>query len=210
MVLIFDLGGGTFDVTLLRIVDGDFTVLATKGDTALGGADVDALIMGWCGAEYARRRGPGEGGAEEKKGGKKGDKKGKDGKGGAGVDDGGVGAFVEATRIDVADFAVACERAKITLSTQDFTDINLWIQDEDDKTGGGKDKDGKGKKGKESKKLAKKGGGAGGDKEGRKFVCKLSRERLERMCRDNIFQVRNRAHLIVCVLCLLCCTYCVQ
>ena len=66
------------------------------------------------------------------------------------------------------------------------------------KRGGGTDTDGKGKKGKESEKLAKKGGGAGGDEEGRKCV-------LEGMCRDNIFQVRNRAHLIVCVLCVLCC-----
>ena len=53
--------------------------------------------------------------------------------------------------------------------------------------------------------MAKKGGGARGDKEGRKCVYKLPRERLEGMCRDNIFQVRNRAHLIVCVLCILCC-----
>lgn len=44
-VLVYDLGGGTFDVSILKIEDGVFEVLATKGDTALGGDDIDRAIM---------------------------------------------------------------------------------------------------------------------------------------------------------------------
>jgi len=44
-VLVFDLGGGTFDVTLLTIDNGIFEVLATNGDTHLGGSDIDQKIM---------------------------------------------------------------------------------------------------------------------------------------------------------------------
>ena len=44
-VLIFDLGGGTFDVSLLTIEDGIFEVLATNGDTHLGGEDFDQRVM---------------------------------------------------------------------------------------------------------------------------------------------------------------------
>ena len=44
-VLVFDLGGGTFDVTLLTIDNGVFEVLATNGDTHLGGEDFDQRIM---------------------------------------------------------------------------------------------------------------------------------------------------------------------
>merc|ERR1712176_38080 len=43
-VLIFDLGGGTFDVSLLSIDDGVFEVLATSGDTHLGGEDFDQRV----------------------------------------------------------------------------------------------------------------------------------------------------------------------
>ena len=46
-VLIYDLGGGTFDVSLLSIEDGVFEVKATSGDTHLGGEDFDARIMSW-------------------------------------------------------------------------------------------------------------------------------------------------------------------
>ncbi len=49
-VVVFDLGGGTFDVTVLAIEDGVFRVLATAGDTHLGGDDFDQLL-----AELARR-----------------------------------------------------------------------------------------------------------------------------------------------------------
>ena len=46
-VLIYDLGGGTFDVSLLSIEDGVFEVKATSGDTHLGGEDFDARIIAW-------------------------------------------------------------------------------------------------------------------------------------------------------------------
>lgn len=46
-VVIFDLGGGTFDVSVLRLNKGVFEVLATAGDTALGGDDMDAAIAHW-------------------------------------------------------------------------------------------------------------------------------------------------------------------
>ncbi len=46
-VIIFDLGGGTFDVSLMRLGKGVFEVLATGGDTALGGDDFDRTIMHW-------------------------------------------------------------------------------------------------------------------------------------------------------------------
>ncbi|KAL9183387.1 hypothetical protein ACHAXT_005174 [Thalassiosira profunda] len=46
-VLVFDLGGGTFDVTLLTIDNGIFEVLATNGDTHLGGSDVDQTVMSY-------------------------------------------------------------------------------------------------------------------------------------------------------------------
>ncbi len=46
-VIIFDLGGGTFDVSLMRLEKGVFEVLATGGDTALGGDDFDRAIMYW-------------------------------------------------------------------------------------------------------------------------------------------------------------------
>lgn len=47
-VLIFDLGGGTFDVSLLQIDDGVFEVKATAGDTHLGGEDFDNKLVDYC------------------------------------------------------------------------------------------------------------------------------------------------------------------
>ncbi|WP_194788975.1 Fe-S protein assembly chaperone HscA [Pseudomonas sp. UFMG81] len=47
VVAIFDLGGGTFDISILRLTAGVFEVLATGGDTALGGDDFDHAIAGW-------------------------------------------------------------------------------------------------------------------------------------------------------------------
>ncbi|MDJ0741640.1 MAG: Fe-S protein assembly chaperone HscA [Gammaproteobacteria bacterium] len=44
---IYDLGGGTFDVSILRLHNGVFEVMATGGDTALGGDDFDAAVAGW-------------------------------------------------------------------------------------------------------------------------------------------------------------------
>lgn len=55
IILVFDLGGGTFDVTVLRMSGGDATVLATRGDNALGGRDFDELIQRHL-LEEARRR----------------------------------------------------------------------------------------------------------------------------------------------------------
>ena len=46
-VLVFDLGGGTFDVSILDLADGTFEVLATAGDNHLGGDDYDAVIVNW-------------------------------------------------------------------------------------------------------------------------------------------------------------------
>jgi L1 cell adhesion molecule like protein len=54
-VLIFDLGGGTFDVSLLSIDDGVFEVKATAGDTHLGGEDFDNSIVDWCVQEFGKK-----------------------------------------------------------------------------------------------------------------------------------------------------------
>ncbi|HEY2995412.1 MAG TPA: molecular chaperone DnaK [Methylomirabilota bacterium] len=47
MIAVYDLGGGTFDISLLRVKDGIFEVLATNGDTHLGGDDFDRVLMLW-------------------------------------------------------------------------------------------------------------------------------------------------------------------
>ncbi|KAL2125145.1 hypothetical protein VTJ04DRAFT_1510 [Mycothermus thermophilus] len=54
-VLIYDLGGGTFDVSLLHIQGGVFTVKATAGDTHLGGQDFDTNLLEYCKKEFQRR-----------------------------------------------------------------------------------------------------------------------------------------------------------
>merc|ERR1712156_535106 len=56
-VLIFDLGGGTFDVSLLNIDDGVFEVLATAGDTHLGGEDFDNRLVDFCVNDFKRKTG---------------------------------------------------------------------------------------------------------------------------------------------------------
>ena len=56
-VLIFDLGGGTFDVSLLTIEDGVFEVKATAGDTHLGGEDFDNKIVEYCTADFMKKTG---------------------------------------------------------------------------------------------------------------------------------------------------------
>merc|ERR1712038_382387 len=56
-VLIFDLGGGTFDVSLLNIDDGVFEVLATAGDTHLGGEDFDNRLVDFCVKDFKRKTG---------------------------------------------------------------------------------------------------------------------------------------------------------
>lgn len=53
--MIFDLGGGTFDVSLLSIDEGIFEVRATAGDTHLGGEDFDTLLVEYCTSEFFRK-----------------------------------------------------------------------------------------------------------------------------------------------------------
>lgn len=56
-IAVFDLGGGTFDVSILEIGDGVFEVLATNGDTHLGGDDFDQCIMKWMIEEFKKENG---------------------------------------------------------------------------------------------------------------------------------------------------------
>jgi molecular chaperone DnaK len=56
-ILVFDLGGGTFDVSLLEIGDGVFEVKATKGDNRLGGDDWDARIVDWLVKQFKNKNG---------------------------------------------------------------------------------------------------------------------------------------------------------
>jgi len=56
-VMIFDLGGGTFDVSLLEISDGVFEVLATAGNNRLGGDDFDQRIIEWIASEFKKDSG---------------------------------------------------------------------------------------------------------------------------------------------------------
>ena len=56
-IMVFDLGGGTFDVSLLEISDGVFEVLATAGNNRLGGDDFDARVIDWIADTFARENG---------------------------------------------------------------------------------------------------------------------------------------------------------
>ncbi len=56
-ILVFDLGGGTFDVSILEVGDGVFEVKATSGDTQLGGNDFDRRIVDWLADEFLAREG---------------------------------------------------------------------------------------------------------------------------------------------------------
>jgi molecular chaperone DnaK len=56
-ILVFDLGGGTFDVSILDVGDGVFEVKATSGDTHLGGDDFDKRIVDWLATEFQRENG---------------------------------------------------------------------------------------------------------------------------------------------------------
>ena len=56
-IMVFDLGGGTFDVSLLEISDGVFEVLATNGDTRLGGDDFDQRVIDWMAEAFKRENG---------------------------------------------------------------------------------------------------------------------------------------------------------
>src|SRR5450432_968849 len=56
-IAVYDLGGGTFDISVLEIGDGVFEVKATNGDTHLGGDDIDQLVMDWLVAEFKKDQG---------------------------------------------------------------------------------------------------------------------------------------------------------
>ncbi|HTW86035.1 MAG TPA: molecular chaperone DnaK [Candidatus Sulfotelmatobacter sp.] len=56
-ILVWDLGGGTFDVSILEVGDGVFEVKATNGDTHLGGDDYDARIVDWLVTEFRKDQG---------------------------------------------------------------------------------------------------------------------------------------------------------
>ena len=56
-ILVFDLGGGTLDVTLMDFGEGVFEVMSTSGDTQLGGTDMDNAVTEWIAAEFQRESG---------------------------------------------------------------------------------------------------------------------------------------------------------
>ena len=56
-IMVFDLGGGTFDVSILEISDGVFEVLATNGDTHLGGDDFDQRVIDWMADKFKAENG---------------------------------------------------------------------------------------------------------------------------------------------------------
>ncbi|MEO8216147.1 MAG: molecular chaperone DnaK [Acidobacteriota bacterium] len=57
VIAVYDLGGGTFDISILKLEDGLFEVLSTSGDTYLGGEDFDRRIMDWLIAEFLSETG---------------------------------------------------------------------------------------------------------------------------------------------------------
>jgi len=56
-ILVFDLGGGTFDVSILEVGEGVFEVKATSGDTHLGGDDLDKKLVDWIAGEFKKEQG---------------------------------------------------------------------------------------------------------------------------------------------------------
>ncbi len=56
-IVVYDFGGGTFDVSILEIGDGVFEVLSTNGDTQLGGDDIDQIIIDWLISEFKKDQG---------------------------------------------------------------------------------------------------------------------------------------------------------
>lgn len=56
-IMVYDLGGGTFDVSILEIGDGVFEVLATSGNNRLGGDDFDQRVIDWMAAEFLKENG---------------------------------------------------------------------------------------------------------------------------------------------------------
>jgi Fe-S protein assembly chaperone HscA len=57
IIAVYDLGGGTFDISILRVKDGVFEVLATNGNTHLGGDDFDQALVDWIAADIHARHG---------------------------------------------------------------------------------------------------------------------------------------------------------
>jgi L1 cell adhesion molecule like protein len=94
-VLIFDMGGGTFDVSLLSIDDGIFEVKSTAGNTHLGGEDIDSRLVKHCLQDFKRKN--------------------------RGVDM----AEVEGNKRSLRRLRTACERAKRTLSSSTSASIEL-------------------------------------------------------------------------------------
>lgn len=56
-VLVFDFGGGTFDISILSIAEGVIDVQATRGDMNLGGRDLDEIIVSYCIVEFKKSHG---------------------------------------------------------------------------------------------------------------------------------------------------------
>ncbi len=56
-LLVYDFGGGTFDVTIMKVQNREFTILATDGDAKLGGKDIDGRLVKWFAEEVQRERG---------------------------------------------------------------------------------------------------------------------------------------------------------
>merc|ERR1712238_409593 len=56
-ILVFDLGGGTFDVSIFEVGDGIFEVLSTAGDTNLGGDDFDNVLVNWLVEDFEKKEG---------------------------------------------------------------------------------------------------------------------------------------------------------
>src|SRR5579883_2429293 len=56
-IAVYDLGGGTFDISILELGDGVFEVKATNGDTHLGGDDFDQRIINWLADEFRKEQG---------------------------------------------------------------------------------------------------------------------------------------------------------
>ena len=56
-IAVFDLGGGTYDISILELGDGVFEVKATNGDTHLGGDDIDQVIIDWLVTEFKKEQG---------------------------------------------------------------------------------------------------------------------------------------------------------
>ena len=91
-VAVFDLGGGTFDISIMELGDGVFEVKSTNGDTHLGGDDFDQKIIDWLAQEFAAENG---------------------------------GANLKKDPMALQRLKDAAEKAKIELSNQTSTEINL-------------------------------------------------------------------------------------